>query len=330
MSQGIEIVEVDAEEAETRVDRWFRRRFPHLTQGQIEKLLRTGQVRVDGARVKANDRLQTGQKVRVPPIPVEVERVPREGLSERDEAFVKSLVIHRDADLIVLNKPSGLATQGGTKTTRHVDAFAEGLKFGYETAPKLVHRLDRDTSGVLILARTIRAAQFLTKAFKTRETRKIYWAVTNGVPKRERGEIRGWMKKAAGARDGDRELVRAAEHGEDGAQFAITDYVTISAANQQAAWVSLKPVTGRTHQLRFHMAELGCPIAGDPKYRSDRPELGGLARQLHLHARALECPHPDGSVLRVVAPLPPHMKAAFEALGFDEREAKNAFEAFEE
>lgn len=324
----VETVEIGADEGEVRVDRWFRRRYPHVTQGQIEKLLRTGQIRVDGARAKAADRLSAGQTVRVPPLPEPSERPPREGISEKDAAFAKSLVIYRDADVIAINKPHGLAVQGGAKTSRHLDQLLEGLTFEYREKPKLVHRLDRDTSGVLLLARNPRAAAMLARSFKTRDTRKLYWAVVLGTPRPPEGEVRGWLKKSAGAREGDRELVRAAEHGEEGAQFAITDYATVSSAGQ-ASWMALKPVTGRTHQLRFHMAEIGHAILGDPKYRCDLPAPGGLDAKLHLHARALECPHPNGSVLSITAPTPPHMKRTFEALGFDERDGRRPFELFE-
>ena len=322
---------VTAEDGEVRLDRWFRRRFPHLTQGQVEKMIRTGQVRVDGARAKASDRLSAGQMIRIPPLPnaaPAAAKGPR--ITPEDEAFIKSLVIHRDDDVIVLNKPHGLATQGGAKTTRHVDALLDGLKFGNDDKPKLIHRLDRDTSGVLVLGRNPAAAAFLAEAFRKRTTRKIYWAIVAGVPRPPSGEIRGWMKKAPGARDADREMMRRAKHGDPDAQFAITDYAVISEAAQKASWVAFKPLTGRTHQLRFHAAEIGHAIAGDPKYKSHRPPPEGLQNKLHLHARALEIPHPKGKMLKVIAKLPDHMKEAFETLGFDERDAKDPFEAFAE
>jgi 23S rRNA pseudouridine955/2504/2580 synthase len=320
---------VTEEDGEVRLDRWLRRRFPHLRQAQVEKLIRTGQVRVDGARARAGERLHAGQMVRIPPFPKAAEEPRAPGLSAKDQDFVRSLVIHRDEDVIAINKPAGLAVQGGPKTMRHLDALLDGLKFDAAARPKLVHRLDRDTSGVLVLARHPAAAAALSKAFRSRESEKIYWAITLGVPRPASGEIRGWMKKAAGARESDRELMRRAAHGEPEAQFAITDYAVISEAGGRAAWVALKPLTGRTHQLRLHMAEIGCAIAGDPKYRGDRPMPGGLAPRLHLHARALRLPHPKGGVLSLVADLPPHMKEAFAALGFDEREARDPYAAFE-
>ncbi|MGE0828787.1 MAG: pseudouridine synthase [Hyphomonadaceae bacterium] len=323
----VEQIEIVPDDGDVRLDRWLKRRAPHLTQGQIEKLLRTGQVRVDGARAKASDRLTTGQIVRVPPLPDAVVPGPG-GLSQKEAAFAQSLVLYRDADVIVLNKPAGLATQGGVKTSRHVDALLPALKFEREEKPKLVHRLDRDTSGCLVLARHPRAAQFLAEAFRARETEKIYWAIVVGAPRPHAGQIRGWMRKAPGPGESDREIMQRCLQQDEGAVFAVTDYVTLADAGGKAAWMGLKPETGRTHQLRFHMAEIGHAIIGDPKYKCDRPTPGGLEPLLHLHARAIRMPHPNGKSLRVEAPLPPHMRAAFEHLGFDAREARDPFEAF--
>ncbi len=310
-----------------RIDRWLRRRYPHLTQGQVEKLIRTGQVRVDGARVKASDRVSPGQMVRVPPLPDAAPRPP-EGMSGKDVDFIRSLVIHKDDDVIVLNKPSGIAVQGGPKTPRHIDGLLAGLKFEAEKKPKLVHRLDRDTSGCLVLARHPRAAAWFGDAFRDRDTDKIYWAIVAGSPRPKLGELRSWIRKAPGVHDADREMMQNCVQSDEGAVHAITQYVVLSAAADSAAWVGLRPVTGRTHQLRFHMAELGYAIAGDRKYRSDRAAPNGLEDQLQLHARALRLPHPSGGILSVVAPLPPHMAAAFEMLGFDERDARDPFAAF--
>jgi 23S rRNA pseudouridine955/2504/2580 synthase len=325
----VAMITVRDEDGEARIDRWFRRRFPDLSQGQIEKMLRTGQIRVDGARAKASDRVRPGQIVRVPPLPDAEPRREKGALSKEDEDYIRSLVLHRDRDVIVLNKPSGLATQGGAKTTRHVDGLLPGLQFEAEEKPKLVHRLDKDTSGCLVLARNPNAAAKLAAAFKSRETLKVYWAVVLGAPRPPEGEIRGWLQKAVGPLDSDREMVRQAAHGDPDALFAITEYVNLSEAAQRAAWVALRPVTGRTHQLRFHMAGIGHAILGDRKYVCDRPTPGELPNRLHLHARAIAIPHPtSGAILKVIAPLPAHMKETFDALGFIEREAKNPFEAF--
>jgi 23S rRNA pseudouridine955/2504/2580 synthase len=321
----VEQIEVGAEEGEVRLDRWLRRRARTLTQAQIEKMLRTGQVRVDGARAKASDRLKAGQIVRVPPFPAARADGPR-ALSEEDAAFAQSLVIYRDDDVIVLNKPAGLATQGGAKTPRHIDALLPALAFEREEKPKLAHRLDRDTSGCLVLGRHPAAAAALAKTFRIREAEKIYWAVVLGSPQPAAGQIRGWMHKAGGP--ADREMMRRCKQNDEGAVFAVTDYVTVQRAGGKASWVALKPETGRTHQLRFHMAEIGCAILGDRKYRCARPDPGGLPALLHLHARAIRLPHPGGSALKAEAPLPPHMRETFEALGFDAREARDPFAAF--
>ncbi len=325
--KAVETVAVEVDDGVTRIDRWFRRRYPHLSQGQIEKLIRTGQVRVDGARVKASDRVSPGQVVRVPPLPEAAPRLPV-GISGKDVDFVRALVIHKDDDVIVLNKPAGLAVQGGTNTLRHLDGLLDGLKFESEKKPKLVHRLDRDTSGCLVLARHARAAAFLGEAFRDRDTDKIYWAIVLGAPRPRIGELRSWMRKAPGVHDADREMMQACLQADEGAVHAITQYAVLDEAGQQAAWVALRPVTGRTHQLRFHMAELGYAIAGDPKYKCERPTPNGLEQSLLLHARALRLPHPSGGELKIIAPMPEHMKRAFDLLGFEEREARDPFAPF--
>jgi len=325
--RAVETVEVQADDGVARIDRWLRRRYPHLTQGQVEKLIRTGQVRVDGARVKASDRVSPGQSVRIPPLPEQAERLPA-GVNPKDAHFIRALVIHRDSDVIVLNKPAGIAVQGGAKTSRHIDGMLDGLMFDAEKRPKLVHRLDRDTSGCLVLARHPRAAAFLGEAFRDRDTDKIYWAIVAGSPRPKVGELRSWMRKAPGPRDADREMMVAAKQTDEGSVHAVTQYAVISEAAQRAAWVSLRPVTGRTHQLRFHMAGFGHAIAGDPKYKSDRPTPNDLQSQLHLHARAIRLPHPSGGELNVTAKLPPHIKTAFDLLGFDENDARDPFEPF--
>jgi 23S rRNA pseudouridine955/2504/2580 synthase len=327
--KAVESVAVLENDGVVRIDRWLRRRYPQLTQGQIEKLIRTGQVRVDGARVKASDRVSPGQVVRVPPLPEAAPRAP-EGMSGKDLDFIRGLVIHKDDDVIVLNKPAGLAVQGGPKTLRHIDGLLAGLKFDAEKKPKLVHRLDRDTSGCLALARHPRAAAFLAEAFRDRDTDKIYWAIVVGSPRPKVGELRSWMRKAPGVHDADREMMQRCVQADEGAVHAITQYAMLSDAGGRAAWLALRPVTGRTHQLRFHMAEMGHAIAGDPKYKCDRPTPNDLAGSLMLHARALRLPHPAGGRLEVVAPLPPHMQAAFDQLGFDEREARDPFAPFDQ
>jgi 23S rRNA pseudouridine955/2504/2580 synthase len=308
---------VDAGEDGVRLDRWFKRRWPHLSHIQINKLARSGQIRVDGARAKADTRLTAGAQVRVPPLPDAPEPGEKKTISDRDARFAKSLVLYEDEEVLVLNKPAGLAVQGGTKTTQHVDrllsAWGEGLE-----RPRLVHRLDRDTSGVLILGKTPGAAAKLSGAFAKRRAQKTYWAIVSGNPKPSDGIIEiPLVKKGVG----DRELVVPADPKDPRGDPAETEYVTISRAAHRAAWMALRPHTGRTHQLRAHMLAIGHPILGDPKYADEKSaELsGGL--KLQLHARRVTLPHPSAGMISVEAPLSPEMKAGFERFGFDEHEA---------
>ena len=327
---GVETIEVTVEDGDVRLDRWFRRHYPGLKHGALEKLLRTGQIRVDGKRAKANLRLSEGQQVRVPPQaaapasdpPRRVSRMPDAG----EAAFVQSLVIYRDDDVIVLNKPPGLAVQGGTKTTRHIDAMLDALRFGAKERPKLVHRLDRDTSGVLLLARGANAAAKLGKAFQGRNVRKIYWALVAGVPAVEEGRIDLPLSKRAGPR-GERMMADEAK-----GKSAVTLYSVIDTAGRAASWLALWPLTGRTHQLRAHCAAIGHPVVGDGKYGGEEAFLPaeGVARQLHLHARELRLPHPSGrGELHVTAELPPHMAESWNMFGFDRNFADDPFAAFE-
>jgi 23S rRNA pseudouridine955/2504/2580 synthase len=308
---------VDAGEDGVRLDRWFKRRWPHLSHIQINKLARSGQIRVDGARAKADTRLTAGAQVRVPPLPDAPDPGEKKTISDGDVKFAKSLVLYEDVEVLVLNKPAGLAVQGGTKTTQHVDrllsAWGEGLE-----RPRLVHRLDRDTSGVLILGKTPGAAAKLSGAFARRRAQKTYWAIVAGNPKPNEGIIEiPLVKKGVG----DRELVVPADPKDPRADPAETEYVTISRAAHRAAWMALRPHTGRTHQLRAHMLAIGHPILGDPKYADAKSaELsGGL--KLQLHARRVTLPHPSAGMISIEAPLSPEMKAGFERFGFDEHEA---------
>jgi 23S rRNA pseudouridine955/2504/2580 synthase len=311
-------VQVDAGEAGARLDRWFRRRFPHINHIQLQKLLRSGQIRVDGARAKADTRLELGMQVRIPPMPDAAQmQDKREELSDRDAAFARSLVLYEDEEVLALNKPAGLAVQGGTKTTKHVDrllsAWGEGLQ-----RPRLVHRLDRDTSGVLVLGKTPKAAASLSGAFAKRRARKTYWAIVSGTPHPTEGLIdQPLVKKGVG----DREIVVPADPKEFGAEPAETEYVTISRAADKVAWLALRPLTGRTHQLRAHMSAFEHPILGDPKYGNEKSgELSGKL-PLQLHARRLTLPHPSSGTLILEAPISPELKAGFARFGFDEHEA---------
>jgi len=364
---GVETKKVGDDEAGMRLDRWFRAHYPALAFGHLQKLLRTGQVRVDGARAKSNTRLAPGQRVRVPPLGTSNSRPPHptplanrtrvdpssarltgqsridptlagetearraRGARGRgdDAAFLKSITLYEDRDVLVLNKPMGLAVQGGSGTVRHVDGMLDALRGRDGERPRLVHRLDKDTSGVLLVAKTRLAAAALAKTFRSRAARKIYWALVAGVPKPRQGRISTYLAKGGGP---EGELMRIARHGEKDASHAVTYYAVVDQAAQKLAWLSLKPVTGRTHQLRAHCQIIGHPIIGDPKYfEKENWELpGGLQNRLHLLARRLVIPHPREGTIDVTAPLPPHMQQSWNLLGFDAKQYDPIVDAPEE
>ena len=320
---GVQTIAVTPEDAEIRLDRWFKRHFPGLGHGKLEKLLRTGQIRLDGKRAEAGDRVAPGQQIRVPPLGDLNAPAPRPPASPRpgDEAMLRSAVLYRDAEIIVINKPPGLAVQGGTGTDHHLDALLDGLRFDAPDRPRLVHRLDNDTSGVLVLARNAGVAAKLADAFRGKAVRKVYWAAVVGLPAPRRGKIDQPLAKLPG-RGGERVV-----HDEAEGKRAITYYRTVTNAGGKISWLALYPVTGRTHQLRAHCATLGTPILGDGKYGGAAAHPSGLAhaRELHLHARALALPHPKGGVLTVTAPLPRHMKETWAFLGFAEADEPDPF-----
>jgi len=315
---GIDHKQVESDEAGMRLDRWFKVHYPGLGFGHLQKLLRSGQVRVNGARVETSTRLAAGQDVRVPPLQTDDVRAAAPAVVRRsgDREVLTAAILHEDAHVIVLNKPAGLAVQGGSGLTRHVDAMLESYTDRHGRKPKLVHRLDRDTAGVLIVARTRSAAAFLGQAFKARETRKIYWALAAGVPRPPHGRVSTFL-----VREEEKERMRVTRHGESGADHAVSHYAVADQAAQKLSWLVMRPITGRTHQLRAHAAHIGHPIVGDPKYfEIENWELpGGIQNRLHLLARRIVVPHPDGGVLDISAPLPPHMQQSWAVLGFGER-----------
>ncbi|MEL7092951.1 MAG: RluA family pseudouridine synthase [Pseudomonadota bacterium] len=332
---GVQTITVGADEGDQRLDRFLKKRFPQLTQGMVEKMCRKGECRVDGGRVKSSTRIETGQDVRVPPLPNRPAPVrEKTGVSDKDAKLIRDCVIYQDDHIIALNKPSGLPTQGGSGQTRHVDGLAEALRYGYDDKPRLVHRLDKDTSGVLLLARTRMAAKALTASMRHRETRKIYWALVAGVPTPYLGEIKYGLVKAPGRGRGGEGEKMIAVHPRDmdateGAKRAHTLYATLFRVASRAAWVAMEPVTGRTHQLRAHMAEIGHPIAGDGKYGGSGQEnlgdgwgaqIGGIvSKKLHLHARMMRFEHPETRKdITVTAPLPPHMAESWDTFGWTE------------
>lgn len=294
-----------------RIDRWFKRHYPDLGHIQLQKLLRSGQIRLDGKRVEASERVHPGMIIRIPPLP-ESKPKPVKAAAKVPDKLVKDLlsrVLYRDDDVIVLNKPFGLAVQGGTGTTQHLDGALDALRFGSKERPRLVHRLDRDTAGVLILARHQAAARHLANSFAKHDLRKYYWAVTLGVPKIRQGKVDAALAKSSGA-------FEKMEFNEEEGKDAVTYYKVVQSADKAAAWMALWPVTGRTHQLRAHMAIIGTPMIGDPKYgeKTDLP----VTNKLHLFARRLVIPHPGNrrKMIDAVAPIPEHFKAAWEYFGF--------------
>jgi len=336
---AVETLEVSEDEAGLRLDRWFHRRFPKLPQSHLNKIVRKGEVRVSGKRAEISTRLEAGQSVRVPPLNLAPEPAPGAARppDPKDAAKLREMILFEDKDVIVLNKPYGLAVQGGSGTKQHIDGMLAALANKQGERPVLVHRLDRDTSGVLLIAKSRKMAADLGAIFRGRGAKKIYWAVVEGVPKPGQGRISMFLAKGEamgnerGPRSGDRaanERMRVAKHGEVDAQHSLTLYAIVEKVSPRLAWLSMRPITGRTHQLRAHCEAIGHPIIGDPKYNR-RPENdparhdplravpSGVEPKLHLLARRLILPHPRGGVIDVTAPLPDHMKKTFDLFGFD-------------
>lgn len=362
---GVQTLTVEADEAGMRLDRWFKRRFPDLALSHLAKILRKGEVRVDGKRAETSTRIEEGQAIRVPPLTLAAPAAPAvKRASPEDAEAIRRMTLFEDRHVLVLDKPFGLAVQGGSGTKHHLDGMLAALANEKGERPVLVHRLDRDTSGVLLIAKSRRMAAELGEIFRSRRARKIYWALVEGVPKPAQGRISLYLAKGAGMeserdagrvsrgrrmaeRDaqtrsrGDLEKMRVAKHGEDDAQHSLTYYAIVDKVAPRCAWLSMKPLTGRTHQLRAHAEAIGHPIFGDPKY-GHRPEddvrrrdplramPDGLDRKLHLLARRLVLPHPAGGVIDVTAPLPDHMRRTWETFGFDAKAYDPIEEAPEE
>jgi len=320
-----EIKTIDADEDGIRLDRWFKRHYPAVTHVLLQKLLRKGEVRLDGKRADAASRVATGQAVRLPPqvIHAKDER-PQKPAPQKPMGSLTDRILYMDKQVIVLDKPPGLATQGGSGLTRHVDGMLDSLKFEKPTRPKLVHRLDRDTSGVLMVARTAQAASGLAQSLALRDTSKVYWALVKGVPKQKHGVVKAALAKE-GTRGKDERMMVSEE---EDAKFALTEYAVMGTAGQDFAWVAARPITGRTHQIRVHLASLGTPIVGDFKYGGTNSRgKGEIADKLHLHARSIDIGRPDGGRLQVTAPLPPHMEQSWRLLGFDPDDRRDPFPA---
>ncbi|MFW2831533.1 RluA family pseudouridine synthase [Sphingomonas sp. ID0503] len=314
--EGIRNFTVAPDDDGIRLDRWFKRHLPEASFNIVSRWARTGQLRVDGKRATPGDRIESGQQIRVPraePVAASAPSAPkpRREISAEEAAFAQELVIHIDPQAIVINKPPGLATQGGTKTTEHVDGLLDALQYEAESRPKLVHRLDKDTSGALLIARSARSAAFFAKAFSSRSARKLYWALVIGVPSIEDGMVELPIAKQPGT-GGEKMFVDEKE-----GSPARTRYRVVERAGNAACWVALEPYTGRTHQLRVHMAAIGHPIVGDGKYGGKDAFLsGGISRKMHLHARRIRVDHPDGGRIDVMADPPSHFSESIAHLGF--------------
>jgi len=324
---GVSHHKVQSFEKDWRIDKWFKVNFPNLGFGRLSKLMRTGQVRANGKRIKPGFRVEEGMEIRVPPIgenPNEGKRNgtkdSKKGHSLDDKRYIRDMVIYEDNSVIILNKLPGLAVQGGTNITRHVDGLLDCLQGDNPERPKLVHRLDKDTSGVLVIAKSSPAAKSLTESFRNRKTNKIYWALVVGRPERTEGTVNAPLDKEPGTR-GERMMVA------DKGKKAVTDFYVMDSALRSTSWLAFKPVTGRTHQIRVHATVLECPIVGDGKYGGKDAFLdGAVSKKLHLHARSIEIDHPDGGIFSVTADLPRHMKESWDMFGFDKNDKSNPFE----
>lgn len=324
----VQFVKVKAQDDDIRLDRWFARHYPTLKNGQLQRLLRAKNIKVNNQKATASQHLFVGDEIRIPPLTVsEKSNLPRD-LSKADVQFMKSLVLYKDKDVIVLNKPAGIAVQGGSKTERHIDGLLDALRFELDEKPHLVHRLDKDTSGILVIGRTANAAAKLSASFKSREAKKIYWAVVVGKPKLTSGKVDAPLIKKSGAKGGEQMAIDF-----DNGDKALTLYRVVDSLARKASWLEMSPLTGRTHQLRVHAAEaLNSPIIGDSKYGGERSFAVGIEKnkKLHLHARAIRIPHPEKGMIEVIAPLPKHMLDTFEFLGFNEKDISRPFDFFTE
>jgi 23S rRNA pseudouridine955/2504/2580 synthase len=314
----VQTVTVTADEANMRVDRFLEARFPGLSFSHIQRIVRKGELRVNGKRADSKDRLEEGQSVRIPPLKLDTPKAEASfsEAARKTQDALKEMILFEDDDVMVLNKPAGLAVQGGSGITRHVDQMLDTMRDAKGQRPRLVHRLDRETAGCLLIAKTRFAATALTGSFRHRSARKIYWALVAGVPKPKQGRISTYLAKEENEDDS---IMRVAAHGDEGASHAVTYYAVVESSATKLSWVSLKPVTGRTHQLRAHMAHIDHAIVGDPKYfNKENWQLpGGLQNRLHLLARRIVIPHPRGGFIDATAPLPPHMLQSWNLLGLE-------------
>lgn len=317
---SVEFKVVSESEKDIRLDRWFKRHYPTVTHGMLEKWLRKKNVRVNDKKAMTNMRLTAGQIIRIPPIEVKESPKKEKVLSKADISFIQKMVLYKDKDIIVLNKPAGLAVQGGSKTTRHIDGMLDALKFELDEKPHLVHRLDKETSGILVIARTVQSASFLSQLFKTKEVHKTYWALVEGVPHHKKGKIEAPLIQKRTGKSTDKRMVD-----QEGLP-AISLYEIQDHLADKVSWLQMSPLTGRTHQLRIHASEiLGTPILGDTRYGKRTDITKDLPNKMFLHARAIELPLSNKKTVVIEAPLPEHFKEAFQHFGFLDKNVKPLF-----
>lgn len=308
---GVVLVKVKEIDDGMRLNRWFLKYYPDLGIGRLQKLLRTKQIKVDGKRAEAGTKLQMGQEVRVPPLEAPVDEVrENRGVSARDTAYIQDLVIYKDENIIAINKPSGLAVQGGTNTSRHVDGMLEALQYELEEKPKLVHRIDKDTSGILVLARNRNYADLLTTAFREHTLQKTYLALTNGCPRQLSGEIKAALEKV-----GEKSLIS------DEGKPSLTTYEVLDSVGDKFALIEASPLTGRTHQIRAHLEYIDCPIVGDDKYfGGERKKFSGISDKLHLHAYKIDLSAIYNKKLVIKARMPEYFKNSLDCVGISFKE----------
>ncbi len=331
----VESVSIAPDDDGIRLDRWFKRHYPAVNHILLQKLLRKGEVRLDGKRAEASTHISAGQAIRLPPQVVHA-KAPEKAkadtpaphpLATKDMGSLADRILYMDKQVIVIDKPPGLATQGGSGLTKHVDGMLDSLQYEKPDRPRLVHRLDRDTSGVLMIARTATAASGLSASLALRDTSKVYWALTRGVPKQKHGVIKAALAKEGGHGPHGRDERMTVSEDEE-AKAALTEYAVMGMAGTEFAWVAARPITGRTHQIRVHLASIGTPIVGDFKYGgAESRGKGDIADKLHLHARSIDIGRPDGGRLQATAPLPPHMLKSWKTLGFNPDDRSHPFPA---
>jgi 23S rRNA pseudouridine955/2504/2580 synthase len=323
MAKGQDII-VEKDDHDCRLSTWIIRNNKLLSFNSVNTLCRKGLIRVNGLKTKASYRLVAGDTVRMPtPFSKTLDKKPKLKFDPLLEKELIDSVIFKDEYLIAINKPEGLASQGGSyQGDRHIDAYKSIFQFDSNEAPRLIHRLDKDTSGVLLLARNAKAANIFTSLFRQKLVEKVYWALVEGVPRKKEGIVESYIGKLDIWRpnfqkDLDREK---RSWNKENTKKALSYYRVIKQVGSQYAWLQLKPATGRTHQLRIHCAKLGTMIVGDRKYRNS--QSGNFkdsidSEKLFLHAKSLTFMHPVSKKTTVIeAELPKHMSLAWKRFGW--------------